>query len=484
MPNEDLMSLLRQFFFQGTGKSLIVKGKPGAGKTTFALEFIGQIKDDTPVFYLPARSYDEPLRDKFPWIKEIKSGKIYANQNQVNLNSVVRNSLERMEKSIEEKITTKESYNYDTGLVFNVSELMPDIEAMYDFVNENLGMNPIIVLDSIDALSETYKLNRELLFSILQKDLVESSGAGLICVMEEKESTKLEYFSDGVISLDYMLNEHFLVRSVVLDKLRGVSVGSSPFFLYTLLNGVFLPFQRIPVLYPESKVEHVLKDDTKQFSVSIGSPSLAVLNESEDSNIPLGSVLMIHRVNNTNNVDEIVKLIKNNLVMNTISNGRGVIDASSSNYETSRVMISAADKEWISHYITAEKSKKSNPYIINIEGKSVEDDFPSEVLEFYLSSSAKPAVYIFSTDYLRFIYGDQFLGGLSNLLNPIRTTGIIMIIADEEDYQKLSHYANMTIHLREIRGYVVANSNSNHYYAASVVYSEDKWPGVVLTEIV
>ncbi|MEM0155118.1 MAG: gas vesicle protein GvpD P-loop domain-containing protein [Thermoplasmataceae archaeon] len=478
------MSLLKQFFYQGTGKSLIIKGKPGAGKTTFALEFIGQIKDDTPVFYLPARSYDEPLRDKYPWIKEIKSGKIYANQNQVNLNNVVRSSLEKMEKSIEEKITAKESYTFDSGLVFNVSELMPDIEAMYDFVDENMGMNPIIVIDSIDALSETYRLNRELIFSILQKDLVESSGAGLICIMEEKESTKLEYFSDGVITLDYMLNDHFLVRSVVLDKLRGVSVGSSPFFLYTLLNGVFMPFQRIPVLYPETKVEHTLKDESKQFSVSIGNPSLGVLNDSEEASIPLGSVIMIHRVNNTNNVDEIVKLIKNNLVLHTIANGRGVIDASSSNYETSRVMVSAADKEWISHYITAEKSKKSNPYVINIEGKSVEDDFPSEVLEFYLSSSAKPAAYIFSTDYLRFIYGDQFLGGLSNLLNPIRTTGIIMIIADEDDYQKLSHYANMTIHLREIRGYVVANSNSSHYFAASVSYNKDSWPEIVLTEIV
>ncbi|WP_075056661.1 hypothetical protein [Thermogymnomonas acidicola] len=58
MAQQDLMGQLRAFFDQHFGKSLIIKGRPGAGKTTFALDFLDMMRSERPVYYLPARFED------------------------------------------------------------------------------------------------------------------------------------------------------------------------------------------------------------------------------------------------------------------------------------------------------------------------------------------------------------------------------------------------------------------------------------------
>jgi len=319
---------------------------------------------------------------------------------------------------------------------------------------------------------------------VLHSDLVENSGANIIVVMEEMNNTKLEYFSDGVVSMDYQLKDDFLVRTLTVAKLRGMSTGSSPVWLYSLKEGRFLPFERDSVTYPENKLKTKVKAEERSFEVPLGSDSFSKLVEKDLDRVPLGYVVIFHRVNKSTSVDQAVNLVKNNLIRRTVLEGRGVIDATSSSYETSRVMVDTMESEVLKHYITAEKSKRSSSYVINLEGKSLVEDFPHEVIDFFMSSSSRPNVYLFSTDFLSFTYGNDFFGDLLNLINIIRMTGIIVIVADDEYYQKISHYANLTVHFRDFSGYVLLNSSKRSVFISSTKYGKDRWPEVELDEIV
>lgn len=480
MEKDGLFGLLDQFFDQKFGRSLIVKGKPGAGKTTFALEYMESVMKKTPVCYLSARFSDEALEMNYPWINDV-SVKNLSSDLSGDIENVSTESLRKLERMIEEGKVTN---GMENGLILNISDLLPEVRALYEFVENNSGSDPLIVVDSIEALSEKYDISNLLLFSMIHSDLVERSGARLICILEAKENPKLEYFSDGVLSMDYSMTGDVLVRRSLVEKLRGVSLGATPIFLYTLKNGRFTPFYQKPILYPDKKLKHDKKVKREQFVVPLESDNLFKLTKTGTPSVPLGSVVMIHRNGNFNIVNDVVNLIKNNLIKDAIVDGRGVIDATSSSYETSQVLVNSLDTETMKHYITAEKSKRANSFVINLEGKSILEDFPNDVIDFFMASSSRPDLYFFSTDFLMFTYGRDFFGDLVNLINSVRTTGAIVIVTDDEYYEKISHYANLTIHVTEINGYAVVNSAPKIYYAAIPDYNKEGWPSIDMQEMV
>lgn len=208
------------------------------------------------------------------------------------------------------------------------------------------------------------------------------------------------------------------------------------------------------------------------------------LTESSSPSVPIGTLIMIHRESTSSQVDQVVNLIKNNIALGTVSAGRGVMDVTSSSYETSGVLVNCVDAEKMKNYVIAEKSKKNNPYIINLEGKSLIDDFPQEVLDFFMSYSERPDVYFFSTDFLSFVYGDSYYGDLVNLINDIRSTGIVILIADQDAYERLTHYANITIHIRDYHGFVLVHSRPDALYLSMPDYTQKGWPRLKLHMLV
>lgn len=480
MAKEGLIGLLDQFFDQSFGRSLVIKGKPGAGKTTFGLEYMESVMKKTPVCYLSARFSDEALQVTYPWLRDV-SIKNMSGDLKGEIANVSTESLRKLERMIEEG---KISNGMESRLILNITDLLPEVRALYEFVDSNAGNEPLIVIDSIEALSEKYDINNLLLFSMIHSDLVERSGARLICILEAKENPKLEYFSDGVISMDYTIEDDFLVRRTIVEKLRGVSLGSTPVFLYTLKGGRFFPLDQRQIIYPEKKLKADKKSKREQFEVPLESDELHKLTKTETDTVPLGSVIMLHRKGNSNVVNDVVNLVKNNMIKDAIIDGRGVIDATSSSYETSRILVNSMDSETMKHYITAEKSKRANSFVINLEGKGIVEDFPNDVIDFFMSSSSRPDLYFFSTDFLMFTYGRDFFGDLVNLINSIRTTGAIVIITDDEYYEKISHYSNFTIHFKEVSGYAVVNSAPKVFYAAIPEYNNEGWPALVMQEMV
>ena len=74
---------VKDFFTKEGGRSLLVEGEAGTGKTTFALQVLEELGKPQTSFYLSTRVSDEALYTQFPWLREkdmqsrvLDSGKI------------------------------------------------------------------------------------------------------------------------------------------------------------------------------------------------------------------------------------------------------------------------------------------------------------------------------------------------------------------------------------------------------------------------
>ena len=72
-PNSNHISIpseIRTFFGKPGGRSLLVKGPAGSGKTTFALQLLEDMADPKKSFYLSSRVSDQALFRQFPWLEK------------------------------------------------------------------------------------------------------------------------------------------------------------------------------------------------------------------------------------------------------------------------------------------------------------------------------------------------------------------------------------------------------------------------------
>lgn len=480
----DAFEIFRTFFNQKYGKSLVVKGNPGSGKTTFSLELAAKLVDSQPIHYLSSRFTDEPLKENFDFIDQISYRmKQRESEGKKDLKYVSTESLKKLEGIIEETNMKKDN-DFSGGLVFDITEVIPEINEIYNFVEKNIDRSPLIILDSIEALAEKYHIDSTLIFSVFQNDLVEKSGAGLVVVLESTGNERLEYYSDGVVSLNNRIVQNYLVRKLRIEKLRGISIGSLPIYSYTLLNGRFTIFDSLNLDYPRRKIGMPGVAEIPPNKVPLGGEEIGKLLQRGGNAVDLGSIVLFHRNTISDRTEMAVDLLKNSLVRTTIADGRGAMDVSSSSYETLKVLMSTTEPDYLTHYITAEKTKRTNQFIINLEGKSMISDFPMEVIEFFMASSKRPNVYIFSTDFLNFTYGENFIGELLSLINELRVTGIIVIIADDNYYSKLSHYAYLTIHFMDVEGCIYLNTGSDDHFVIETKIDDNGWTDYKLTKTV
>ncbi len=480
----DPLDIFHEFFNQKFGKSLIVKGRPGTGKTTFSLEIASRLYENQPIHFLSSRFNDEPLKEAFPFIEKIsyKTNKDKFEFTE-QFNYVSTDSLRKFEKILEERNVEKD-FSVGSGLIFDIKEVIPELNAMYSFVENNIDKGPVVILDSIEAIAQKYNIDETTLFSVIQNDLVEKSGAGLIVVLESTSNDKLEYFSDGVVTMSLEIDNNYMIRNMRIEKLRGLSLGSMPFFSYSLLNGRFTVFPILSGAYPNKQIPLPETEEHSQFSISMGNEDIANVIPGKKTTVDVGSLVLVHRMEISDRTDYAVNLIKNTLIRRTIADERGVIDASSSSYESVKLLNATIDPEHLKHYITAEKTKRTNPYVINLEGKSLIEDFTSEAIEYFTGSSKRPNVYIFSTDFLNFTYGENFIGDFLAILNELRITGTVFLICDEDFYKKISHHATFSIHIHDKDGFTFLNSGGNEHFNIQNVTDETGWSSYKLLESV
>jgi len=222
------------FFKKEGGHSLIVKGEPGSGKTTFALEILSVLKNDFEVKYVSTRIADDVLFLQFPWLKELFERKIEKKEEK----KISREELNRLEGLIEEGFLEEKVKFEEGGAVLEVGAMLPEMEDIYDFVESVHPKVALICIDSIDGLSEKYGIPAEKILYTLQKDLVEKGNANMIFILENAGFENIEYLGDGVISLHHEPWDGYWKRYMYIQKLRGAPIKNSK-YIYTLHEGHF-----------------------------------------------------------------------------------------------------------------------------------------------------------------------------------------------------------------------------------------------------
>jgi KaiC/GvpD/RAD55 family RecA-like ATPase len=193
-------------FFSGGGRSVLVRGDPGTGKTSLVLQLLDfHSKNNFKSVYMSTRLSAKTLKSHQPWV-EVVQGKY--------------GTVPRLD---EDQIGFQDSRRMDG--VRAISGLRAYLEQVG---------NPFVVLDSWEGLFfESHTMGVEEI-----SKLVEDYEARFVVVTEKREQTDLDYLLDGVVVLRRKFHEGRVVREIELKKLRGVSINQSR-FIFTLDQGKF-----------------------------------------------------------------------------------------------------------------------------------------------------------------------------------------------------------------------------------------------------
>ena len=216
IPNE-----IKEFFNVKRNNVLLVKGKPGSGKTIFSLECLINFAEKDYGFYFSTRVDPETVLTQYPQIHEY-----VPPQNIIDATLTV----------FPESSNIYEAIQYST-----VPEFLRELYVKLNKI-KNQG-TPVIVIDSIDAICETLNIpNSKFMHTFA--DFTRKSGAKAIVVTEQYGNTKLDYLADGVICLTYEMIEGRIYREMYIEKLRSVKI-RNPVVPFTLNDGRFTPTKHV-----------------------------------------------------------------------------------------------------------------------------------------------------------------------------------------------------------------------------------------------
>jgi len=355
---EKIPPVLLDFMRAPGGHSLIIKGDAGTGKTTLALQTIEELAGEQPEYYLSTRVSDEALYRQFPWIREkakrdniLKAGKTFLRRSaetsvpgttpphQVTVQAakdllraldhenatprVDRSELRKLEGQIEAgEMSTEEEGAFfgeitEGEITLDLGVILPELEVAYDLAETNLPSRTLIVVDSIDALSEHYGIPAQRIINTLQKDLVENSGVNIMYTLEESGKTDVDYLGDGVFQMVSEDRNGRRVRQMIIEKLRGQPVEQWKYY-FTLMGGRMSVFEPTWVKIP-AHMQHLPPTNDPAGCISSGNGSM----DQFFGGFPPGSLILwefdldVHQ--------DVVRCLELAVMSDFLQKGRGVV---------------------------------------------------------------------------------------------------------------------------------------------------------------
>jgi KaiC/GvpD/RAD55 family RecA-like ATPase len=193
-------------------RTLLIKGEPGAGKTTLALELLAGFGSGV---YVSSRVSQDMLMEQNPQLRDLaKRGLISS-------------------VSMSENEEKPKSFKFEDYRLASIEDILISILGRPKDPNSK---NLLIVLDSWDSIankldsSERMKTEQSLLV------IAEANNVKIIFVSEDEHLSASDYFVDAVVRLEEDVMDGMRVRRVVWKKLRGTRIPHRS-SLYTLDGG-------------------------------------------------------------------------------------------------------------------------------------------------------------------------------------------------------------------------------------------------------
>ena len=515
--------VLLDFMRAPGGHSLVLKGDAGTGKTTLALQVIEELSDEQPEYYLSTRVSDEALFRQFPWARDkakrdniLKAGKSFLRRNkevpvlsespagqQMTLNAakdllralntnennltVVRSELQKLEGQIEAGDVGGDGETSFTGeiteeeITLDLGVMLPELEVAYDLAEANLPRKTLMVVDSIDALSERYGISSQRIVNTLQKDLVENSGTNIVYTLENSGKTNMDYLGDGVIQ---MLSEDRggrRVRQMVIEKLRGQSVEQWKYLL-TLTGGRMTVFEPTWVRIPEHMQKHVPVKDPTPRTVSSGN----FYADQYFGGFPKGSLVLwefdldVHQ--------DVVRCLELAVMSDFLEKGRGVawLPMYATDYslidEQMRMLVGTNALNRSFRIFDPQAGQEHHyPFVTAIEGEDAGQDLRMSNLKYLLGESSTPFLSILGYDAMEGVYGSNVFKQTLAHIDAMRRAGHVVIAVASTLSQSLAslrEQAKIHVRFENMSGCVMAAGMKPHtpYYYLDFTGQEDKLP--------
>ncbi len=487
------------FFRSPGGHSLIIKGDAGTGKTTFALQLIEELSQEQPEYYLSIRVSDEALFRQFPWLREkakrneiLKAGKAFLkkthNVEREDVNpkqeatlratknllraltvtdtnpSVVRTELNKLEGQVEAgEIDHDDDDDYnvlapDGSLVLEIGTMLPELELAYDIAENNLPKRSLIILDSIEALSEIYGISAQRIMNVLQKDLVEHSNTNIIYVLETSNKSIMDYLGDGVLILDSDERAGRRIRQLIIEKLRGGSIHRWK-YMFTLQGGRLSVFDHDSESLPVSLGKHVSVPDPDLKTISFGCSALDMVM----GGLPRGGMALLE-------IDQgvpqsTVQWLETSIIVDHLSKGRGLVwnplyslDYAEIQKRLQGKLEKPAMMDGLNILDTSNQSTEGYRFLRAIEGTDASHDLRWDSLKYMLSKSQEPYLSILGFDSMEATYGGDVLPQTFHHIDSMRRGGHVVVAEATPISKSLPHLANqatMHIKLESVNGTVL-----------------------------
>ncbi len=451
------------------GHSLIVKGAAGTGKTTFALQLTEELGEISKSHYLSSRVSDESLYNQFQWLRgRLAPASLEAGPKPAGTTTKVARlaldqlvgKIERGEESGEEEETKAAGADVKDGFFdITIGFDLPEVERAYDFIDKQIPNRALLLIDSIDALSEHYGIAASKLINVFQKDLVEGSKQNVVYVLEGGGETRLDYLGDGVINLASSEHEGRRLRVMTIEKLRGQQVRQHK-YLYTLDGGRLTAFDITERPKAAKARPWKARPDISKEEVSTGMPTLDALV----GGFARGRVVAFEIANTV--PSEYVDWLRSAMICNFVALGRGVahVPPRKGTVDSLRELVTphleqGAFEKHVRVFETAslggaEEAANALP----LEGHKVDADLKWSNVEYRLPHSERPFLALMAFDTLESVYGEKVLEEMSGVLTSVRRARDIFIgfvTPQNASAPKLANLASVLLHVENVNGSVV-----------------------------
>jgi KaiC/GvpD/RAD55 family RecA-like ATPase len=271
-------------FLVSEGSTLLIKGSAGAGKTTLALQLLGQLAPNGGGVYLSSRVSEHKLQSELPWVE-------FGSINQKGSNGFSDLRLGSPAAFVEEILDT--------------------------VAKDGRVAAPAVVLDTWDGIAKEMPESDRLKSEKMLIAVADRSKTRMIFVSEEPERTTMDYLVDGIVELRREEKSERIFREIEVQKLRGTRIDQHK-YIFTLEGGRFTlipPYS--PPVFTEPRPVAPVRDHGEYFS--FGSPML----DNVFQGLRKGGTFTL--VYDENVPYSALRLIEVSALINALNTGKGVV---------------------------------------------------------------------------------------------------------------------------------------------------------------